>query len=372
MRRAAPCIAAIMATAVAFTLPAAAKEYVFGSWVSDKHGTNRDGLVPMFDAVKKETNGAVSWKILAGGQVVSARSTLAGIRDRIVDGGLVIAVFTRKDLPVNNVVFDMQAFGDDPVAVAGASTEVVMRHCPECLKEYARNKTVYVGGYGVTPFQLACREDIRHVDQLKGLKVRAIGANMRWAQTANAVPVGIPPTEAVTAMQRGALDCALMAVSWLRSYGFIDVVKTFVEFNTGFPRALCLLCVNRDAWNGMTADQKRVMWKEMPGASARATILGYIDEDRDVKKLAEKRGIAFVKGGGDFQAMMAKYRNAERTNVANAFKKIGVKDPERIMGKFDELYPEWEKLSAAIGDDVGKFAAALNDRIYSKIDPTKW
>jgi TRAP-type transport system periplasmic protein len=373
MRRLTLFIAGFAAAGLALATNVQAKEFVFGSWVSPKHGTNRDGLGPMFEAVKKETKGEVSWKILAGGQVVSARSTLAGIRDRIVDGGLVIPVFTRKDLPVNNVVFDMQAFGDDPVAVAGASTEVVMQHCPECLAEYKKNKTVYVGGYGVTPFQVMCKQaNITHVSQLEGLKIRAIGAGMRWVQAAKAVPVGIPPTEALTGMQRGAVDCILGSVAWLRSYGYIDVVKTFVEFNTGFPRAVCLLCVNRDAWNGLTDAQKRVMWKEMAGATSRATIVGYVDEDLEVKKLAQARGIAFVKGGDDFKAMMAKHRDAERKNLMAAFKNIGVKDPKRIMGKFDSLYPEWEKMSDTINNDVGKFAAALDQRIYSKIDPTKW
>ena len=38
----------------------------------------------------------------------------------------------------------------------------------------------------------------------------------------------------LTAMQRGALDCIVGSIAWLRSYGYIDVVKTFVEFNTGW------------------------------------------------------------------------------------------------------------------------------------------
>ena len=77
-------VSAIAASGLTLAAPVAAKEFVYGSWVSPKHGVNAAGLEPMFKAVEKETNGAVKWRNLAGGQVVSARSTLAG---RIVDCG---------------------------------------------------------------------------------------------------------------------------------------------------------------------------------------------------------------------------------------------------------------------------------------------
>lgn len=367
-------VAGLAGAALAMTLASAssAKEFIYGSWVSPKHGVNKAALLPMFKAVEKDTGGAVKWKMLAGGQVVSARSTLAGIRDRIVDGGLVIQVFTRKDLKINNVIFDMQAFGDDTVAVAGAATEIVMLHCPGCLKEYKNNKNVFLGGYGVTPFQLMCKDDLRRVDQFKGKKIRAVGAGKRWVSGMKAVPVAMPPTEGVTAMQRGALNCILGSIAWLRSYGYIDVVKTFVEFNTGFPRGICIFCMNRSSWDSLSDDHKRVMWKHMPLASARATIIGYIQEDKKVKKLAQARGITFVTGGADFTRRMEAHRKSELKAIPAALKKLGVRDPQPIMDKFFEIYPQWEKLSASIGEDVDKFAAALQIRIYDKIDPTKW
>ena len=365
-------IAGVAAVVVGIAAPAMAKEFIYGSWVSPKHGVNKAGLEPMFKAVEKDTNGAVKWKLLAGGQVVSARSTLAGIRDRIVDAGLVIQVFTRKDLKINQVIFDMQAFGDDPVAVAGAATEVVMLNCPGCLKEYKKNKNVYLGGYGVTPFQVMCRDDLRKIKQFKGKKIRAVGAGKRWVNAMGAVPVAISPVEGVTAMQRGALNCILGSVAWLKSYGYIDVVKTFIEFNTGFPRGICVFCMNGKSWNSLSAAQKRIMWKHMPGVSARATITGYVKEDIKIKKLAQSRGIRFVKGGQDFTDLKAKHSKREREAIPKSMNKLGVRNPKPIMDAFFRLYPKWEKLAAGIGNSEEKFAAALKTEIYDKIDPTKW
>lgn len=247
-----------------------------------------------------------------------------------------------------------------------------MRYCPRCLGEYKKNKTVYLGGYGVTPFQVMCKDDLRKVSQMKGKKVRAVGAGKRWVNAMGAVPVAISPVEGVTAMQRGALNCILGSVAWLRSYGYIDVVKTFIEFNTGFPRGICIFCMNRGSWNSLTDSQKHIMWKHMPGVSARATIIGYIKEDEKVKKLAQARGIRFVKGGSDFHTLKAKHRESERKAIPKSMKKLGVRDPQPIMDKFFEIYPKWEKLAKGIGHDEAKFAAALKREIYDKIDPTKW
>ena len=140
-----------------------------------------------------------------------------GFRDRNVDAGLVIQVFTRKYLKINNVIFDMQAFGDDPIAIAGASTELVMLNCPGCMREYKKHKTVFLGGYGVTPFQLMCKDNLRRVADFKGKKVRAVGAGKRWVSGMGAVPVAMPPTERVTAMRRGAINCLVGSIAWMRS-----------------------------------------------------------------------------------------------------------------------------------------------------------
>lgn len=349
-----------------------AREFIYGSWVSPKHGVNKAGLVPMFKAVEEETHGAVKWKLLAGGQVVSARSTLAGIRDRIVDAGLVIQVFTRKDLKINNVIFDLQAFGDDPVAVAGAATEATMLNCPGCMKEYKKSNTVFLGALGITPFYLACKEKLTTVADFKGKKIRAVGAGKRWVHGLGAVPVAMPPTEGVTAMQRGAIDCLLAPIAWLRSFGFIDVVKHFVEFNTGFPRSMCIFCMNRSSWDSLTDGEKRIMWKHMPGVSARATVIGYIEEDKAVKKLGLARGIQFHKAGDDFKKRKAAHMESELKAIPKSMKKLGVRNPEALIKKFLEIYPKWQKISAEANNDVHKYEAALQSQIYSKIDPTKW
>ena len=43
--------------------PAPAKDLVYGAWIAAKHGVNQEGLLPYFKAVKKDTGGAVNWRL---------------------------------------------------------------------------------------------------------------------------------------------------------------------------------------------------------------------------------------------------------------------------------------------------------------------
>ncbi len=374
MLRRIPIVVVTTLAAIAVMIqPLSAKELIYGSWVSAKHGVNKAGLEPFFKAVEKDTGGSVKWKLLAGGQLVSARSTLPGVRDRIVDAGFVIPVFARKALAHSNVIFDTSAFGSDVVAIGAAATETIMLDCPECQAEYRKNKTVYLGGFGITPFKLICAKPVTTLAQVKGKKVRAVGAAARWVKAMGGIPVAMSPVDGVTAMQRGALDCLHGPAAWLRSYGYMDVAKSVINYPMGSPRGLALLAMNRGSWNKLSLSEKKVMLKHMPAATARATLIGYVADDAKVLASARKRGLIIVPGGKEFDVLMAKHRKKELAAIPKALKKVGVKEAtaNRIIAVFRKNLKKWEGLSRGIGNDVDKFAAALKSQIYDKLDPDK-
>ena len=348
-----------------------AKEFVYGSFIGEKGAENRLGMATYIKDVERDTNGSVTWKVLPGGQIVSGRGTLAGIRDRLVDGGLIVQPFTRKELATNNTIFDMAFVGTDTVAVSGASVETTLLDCPECLAEFHDNKAVFLGGYGIAPFKLLCGTQVKSLDDLANRKIRAVGVTSRWIKLLGGVPVSLPGPEAVPALQRGAIDCAAASTLWLTAFGYMDVTKSIIDFTFGQSRGIGLLVMNRDAWNSLTLDEKKVMLKHLPAAQARVTIDGYIKGDISNLKSAADRGITITKGGADFEAKLAQHIKSEQTAVPAALKELGVKDPERIMAAFTKNLAKWEKISAEVGLDVDKFAAAIQREIYDKIDPNK-
>ena len=134
---------AVTAAALLVATGVQARELVYGSWVSPKHGINADALPVLFNGVKKDTNGSITWKLVAGGALVKGRSTLAGIRDGLIDAGLGISVFSAKKTPTTAMIHSTLIGGSDNVAVTGAQNETVLLNCPQCLKEWNKNNTIY-------------------------------------------------------------------------------------------------------------------------------------------------------------------------------------------------------------------------------------
>jgi len=370
MKHKLPILATVLALSTLVTA-AQARDLVYGSWVSPKHPVMSQALPHLFRGVEKDTNGAVKWKMVAGGQLVNGRATVGGVRDGIVDAGMPIPSYTPADLPATNSIFSTLVFGEDIVAAGGATAETLMLHCPECQAEIRKNKAVVLGSYSASPFMLMCRNPVRTLDELKGKKVRASGGGVYLMKLAGATPVAMSPAQATTALQRGTIDCVLGAPSWLRSYGYQDVAKHILNYPLGMVGPVLQLYLNRSTWEKMTDDQRKAHLKYAPRVIAHSVITAYLLRDEEILKNAAKSGVTLYKAGPEFGDLVEKRLKIQREqNIANA-KKFGVKNPEQIADNFEKMLVKWRKLSQEIGRDVSKYEAALQREIYDKLDVNK-
>ncbi|MFP6735426.1 MAG: C4-dicarboxylate TRAP transporter substrate-binding protein [Rhodospirillales bacterium] len=345
-----------------------ARELVYGSWVSPKHPINSKALPILFSGVKKETKGAITWKLVPGGALVKGRTTLAGIRDGLIDAGLGISVFNAKKTPSTAMIHSTLVGGSDNVAATGAQNETVMLHCPSCLAEWKKNNTVYLTGYAPTPFRFICRKNISVLADFKGQKVRASGGGVNLVKIGGGVPVNMTPAEATTALQRGTLDCVLGAVSWLKSYSYQDVAKFIVKTPMGMVGPALSMAMNRKTWRSLTKSQREAHWKFLPLVNAHSALTAYLFADDVILKDAQAVGVKVTSGEG-FQSVIDKRVATQRaTNIAR-YGKFGVKNPGKILDAYDKALAKWSKISKEVGTDIDKFAAAMKREIYDKVDP---
>lgn len=351
--------------------PASSAELVYGAFISPKHGVMRYSLPVWAKEIAKATNNEITWKIVGGGQLVNVKGSLPGIKEGLVDGAFVIAPFAPSNLPHTNVIFSVQIFGDDTIAAAGASNEAVLLHCPGCLEEAKKNNLVQLGGYATTPYKLMCRTKVDTVAAMKGLKIRSAGGGVRLMKLAGATPVAMSPTAATQALQRGGLDCVHGPVSWLRSYGYEDVVKYVTEYPMGAGAPAMHLAISRKKFRAMTPAQRKAHINASAPSIAAAVIDAYILSDQKIVKRAKGKGVQFVKGGKDFDKLVADREKAQVADVIARSKKFNVKDAKTILENYEKVLAKWRKLSKDIGTDKAKFTAALKREIFDKMDPEK-
>lgn len=348
---------------------AQAEEFIYGSWMGANASTNTISLPQYFEAIKAATGGSVEWTLVPGGQLATGPGTVDAVAGNLVDAGTMMAPYTPRELPAMNAIFSRTVAGDDIVGTAGAMNELLMLHCPQCQKEFRRNKAVAFGAYNTSPYALMCRPEIHTVADLSGVKVRASGGGVAIMTAAGATPVAMNPAEATAALERGVVDCVMGAPAWLRNYGYMDIVSYVLDYPLGMAGPPLLMYLNRDRWEAMTPEQRKAHIDATPLLVATGTIDAQIKVDAEVREAAIAKGIKFIKGGSDFAEVMEKRVADQEPEIVALAQSAGVEDIQSILDTYRDLLVKWAAISKQVGTDTAAFAQALEREVFSKVDP---
>jgi TRAP-type transport system periplasmic protein len=368
-------IALVLALSAAALLPgrALAAELVFGSWTPAQEYQNRVAMPELIRNIDKDTGGAIKWKLIAGGQIADAKATFSAVKDGLMQGGLGIVSYVPNVIPSVYAIYSTNIFGEnDPVAGSGAALETLYLRCPSCLDELRKQNSVTLAGWTTSAYVLTCREPLRTMADLRGKRVRATGGNAEMLKMAGMVPVGATLVEAVGLLQRGGLDCQHGIIDWVRTFGYGDVAKYIMDYPLGLSGPALGILMNRDAWNSLTPEQKKVHLKHGAWLSAKMAIGNFIVSNEEaLNTVVKDKGVQLIKVGNAFDPIPENYKKVQReTNVATA-KGFGVQDPAAIIDYYEAAVERWRPVSKQIGRDVDKFTDVLNKEVFSKIDPDK-
>ena len=78
-----------------------AQELVYGSWVPAGDYLNSNALPTAFKQIEAETNGAIKWKLIPGGQIADGKTTFTAVKDGLMQAGLGIPTYVPNLLPSN-------------------------------------------------------------------------------------------------------------------------------------------------------------------------------------------------------------------------------------------------------------------------------
>ncbi len=369
-----PTLVAAAVLAVALPLrPAPAAELVFGSWTPPMEYQNRVAMPELFKNIERDTNGAVKWKLIPGGQLADGKTTFTAVKDGLMQAGLGIVTYVPNALPSIYAIYSTAIFGEnDPVAGTGAALETVYLNCPSCLEELRNQNSVVAAGWTSSSYVLTCREPLRTMADLKGKRVRATGGNAEMLKQAGMIPVGATLVEAVGLLQRGGLDCQHGIVDWVRTFGYGDVAKYIMDYPLGLTGPALGILMNRDAWRSLTPEQRKVHLKHGSWLSAKMAIGNFIvANEQALETVMRDKGVQLVKVGSAFDPIPANYQKAQReTNIATA-RGFGVKDPAAIVDYYERAIERWRPVSKEIGRDIDKFTQVLDREVFSKVDPEK-
>jgi TRAP-type C4-dicarboxylate transport system substrate-binding protein len=347
--------------------PAFAAEFTYSSWTPPPAPNNRLGTVPMFERIQERlagTEDAITFQNFMGAQLYNSGTTLAGIRDGAVDGGVLVPAYNSAELKTHVTLGETQALIPDGFAGAAAATETLLLHCPDCLAEYAEQNVLPMGTYASTPYYTMCNFEVGSIADLQG-KRSAEGNPMfnRWAAKIGMSRQSLAPPEMQQALQRGTVDCVFAPKDWLVAYSLADVVKSVVDdVPHGAFSAVVMMAMNRDTWNNMTEGQREAFRQEVPKALMQVTNGYYVDEERGMEA-ARANNIKMVELGEEYARLWAEFQDEERAEIISAANARGATSAETVLDANIALLDEWE----GIVEELGKDPAAIADRLYERV-----
>jgi TRAP-type C4-dicarboxylate transport system substrate-binding protein len=353
--------------------PAPAQELIYGSWTPAREYQNAKVMPGMLKNIEDRTGGKVKWKLVPGGQLVDGKTTFTGVKDGLIQAGLAIPQYVPNTVPAMFMIYSTVVLGhNDVVAATGAALETMYFNCPECLDEIKKLNAVSLGGWTSSAYLLACTTPVKSLADLKGKRIRAAGGYAEMFKMAGAVPVGATLVEAISLLQRGGLDCQHGIADWLRTFGYADFAKYVTDIPLGLTGPALGFFMNRDAWNKLTPEQKKVHLDEAVKQSAEMAIGNFIVANEEgLNAVIKDKGVQMIKPDAEFEKVATEYQKAQKSKNVETGKSFGLKDPGAIIDAYEKNIDKWRKLSPAIGRDVNKFVEALNREIFSKLDVNK-
>jgi TRAP-type transport system periplasmic protein len=353
------------------SLPATAADLVYASWTPGVSYINRVILPKVFREIDQETNGAIKWRIVPGGQLAGPKESFGAAQNGVVQAAFGIAIYVPNLVPSLNTIYSTLVFDGGSVEATPAALETFHLDCPSCLEEFRKINLVPLSGWDTSQYYLACREPYKRVQDLKGKRIRGTGGPAQLWEMAGAIPVSSTLPESLTLLQRGGLDCMHTTYGWLQTFSYGDFAKNILDYPMSLSGPAIGLMINRDTWKKFTPAQRAIHVKKAAYISAaEATGDFTLEQITYLNRVKEQKGVRQVeveKAG--FKALVERFDKVQRADVIAASKKFGVKDPGRIIDAYKKNLAKWTRLTAGVGTNTDKLADLIWREIYSKVDP---
>ena len=181
---------------------------------------------------------------------------LAMVRDDILQVGSISGHETEPSFPESNVLALPGLLTGDP-AVRRRAAKAVTPYYTKALAD--KWNQVYLGYCSLDPRAIISKAPIQNINDLKGVKVRAVGsAEIEVSKALGMIPVGnIITAELYSGIQSGVIQAAWGPNSYFHQAKFYEVGK--YDYNAGLGGSAVLFTVNKAEFNKIGAANQKIL-----------------------------------------------------------------------------------------------------------------
>lgn len=291
------------------------------------------------DEMEKRTNGRVKVKLYFAETLLKNRELLMGLKSGVADIGMMGAMWFPAQIPLQTA-FSIPALGlsadfvENTPKVVKAIWEI-WDTVPALKAELKKWNQTLLAISPWLPYGLYSKKSIDRLVDLKGLRVRELGAKGRVLyKPYGAIPVAISPTELYGALEKGVIDAISGNLEWGDRFGLKEVSKYLIltYFNCGSG----IVTVNLDSVKKLSPSDQKVLFQLGRDYSFQYAQALYQSMNKKIEGY-KKVGVIVKKFP---KAERDKWRDNSETKIIEAWlkqvKKTGgnVSDAKEVIGKY--------------------------------------
>jgi len=308
-------------------------------------GTNLPGLgdpiALVAEQIKTASNGNIQFKVYEPGKIVPPFAITEAVKNKQIPAGLALLGYDQGKIPASALLSHVP-FGMEPWEYSAWWYDGEGHKLAEDL--YAKHN-IHPVLCGIIGPETAgwFREEIKSIDDFKGLKIRFAGLGGQVLQKAGASVTTIPSGEIFPSLEKGAIDATEFSMPAIdQLLGFDKVAKN--NYFPGWHQTFTAnhLVINKDVWNELGASNKAMINMACTAGTLRALTRGEYLQGSIVNSFAEK-GVNARKLDDSILATLKSYTDdvmREQSDKDTDFKRIY--DSQQ---SFMEEYKSWKRLA---------------------------
>ena len=192
-----------------------------------------------------------SWVKGFGGQIVKVRGELEGVQTGLGDIGVVPGPLFPSKLSLYQIGY-VTPFSSVDLQVTTDAMSKLLSTYPAMGKQAKRFNQTVIGISGTAEnYALWTSKKITRFEELKGMKIGAVGSNSPWVTAAGGTPVTIKGLATMyNSLKTGIYEAGILWQQAMAAFKFCEITPYHID--TGFGAiANALLTVNHDSWKKM-------------------------------------------------------------------------------------------------------------------------
>jgi TRAP-type C4-dicarboxylate transport system substrate-binding protein len=275
-------------------------------------GAAVDTFIPRVnESLAKSGNYKIDWNIAIAGQVVRATGELEGVEAGLGDVGIVVTAAAPDKAPLYAVSFNTP-FTTLDMTLLSDTMKALADQFPSYAAGWAKlNQISLQPASAVDNMMIWSRNKLTKLDDLKGVKIGAIGPNLRWVQPIGAIGVNTDLVKAYSALDTGVFSGAIFWPAAAGQFKLCEPAPFALEADIGAVSGFALN-VNMDVWNGFPDEVKRAFQDAAPQWKT-----------ANIARVKKVTSIMVARCTKEFGAQFTKLSEAERSQWANALPSLG-------------------------------------------------